>query len=64
VLKKQRSDFETLLFRIAEPAEEWISSDEGMRAARVTPPPRPRFVPGAPPGGGRRSPIFARPAFA
>ncbi|MFZ0032164.1 MAG: hypothetical protein WAK84_09865 [Candidatus Cybelea sp.] len=64
VLKKQRTDFETLLFRIAEPAEEWISSDEGMRAARVTPPPRPRFVPGAPPGGTRRSPIFARPAFA
>jgi hypothetical protein len=64
VLKKQRTDFETLLFRIAEPAEEWMSSDEGMRSARVTPPPRQQFVPGPPPVGTRRSPVFAQPAFA
>src|SRR5439155_21474615 len=31
VLRTNRSDFETLLYRIAEPAEEWISSEEGMR---------------------------------
>jgi hypothetical protein len=60
VLKKQRTDFETLLFRIAEAAEEWISSDEGMRASRVTPPPRQVFMPGPPPVGMRRSPIAQR----
>jgi hypothetical protein len=63
VLKKQRTDFETLLFRIAESAEEWISSDEGMRAARVTPPPRQVFMPGPPPAGVRRTPVFAQSAF-
>ena len=62
VLKKQRTDFETLLFRIAEPAEEWISSDEGMRAARATPPPRQKFAPGPPPVGQRRAPVFAQSA--
>jgi hypothetical protein len=49
-----------LLFRIAEAAEEWISSDEGMRASRVTPPPRHVFVPGPPPVGERRSPVVAQ----
>ncbi|MBV8370667.1 MAG: hypothetical protein JO036_17280 [Candidatus Eremiobacteraeota bacterium] len=60
VLKKQRTDFETLLYRIAESAEEWISSDEGMRASRVTPPPRQVFMPGPPMSGSRRSPVFAQ----
>src|ERR1700733_4778449 len=62
VLKKQRTDFETLLFRIAEAAEEWISSDEGMRASRATPPPRHVFMPGPPPVGARRSPAFLQRA--
>jgi hypothetical protein len=60
VLKKQRTDFETLLFRIAEAAEEWISSDEGMRASRVTPPPRHVFMAGPPPVGMRRTPVVAQ----
>jgi hypothetical protein len=62
VLKKQRVDFETLLYRIAEAAEEWISSDEGMRASRATPPPRHVFLPGPPPVGTRRGPPFAQRA--
>lgn len=49
VLKKNRTDFETLLLRIAEYAEEWISSDEGMRMSLPTPPPRQVFVQGPPP---------------
>jgi hypothetical protein len=57
VLRKQRTDFETLLFRIAEAAEEWISSEEGLRASRVTPPPRQRFLPSGPPAGRLRTPV-------
>lgn len=60
VLQKNRTDFETLLYRIAEYAEEWISSEEGMRISRPTPPPRNVYVPGAPPSGRRRDPVFAR----
>jgi hypothetical protein len=60
VLKKQRADFETVLYRIAEAAEEWLSSDEGMRASRVTPPPRHVFMPGPPPVGARRVPVVAQ----
>ena len=40
VLRTNRTDFEALLMRIAEPAEEWISSEEGMRLTSPTPPPR------------------------
>lgn len=54
VLKKNRTDFETLLLRIAEYAEEWISSDEGMRMSRPTPPPRQVFVQGPPPNSAYR----------
>jgi hypothetical protein len=60
VLKKNRTDFEALLYRIAEASEEWISSEEGMRMSRPTPPPRNIYAPGAPPSGARRDPVFAR----
>jgi hypothetical protein len=60
VLKKNRTDFEALLYRIAEASEEWISSEEGMRISRPTPPPRNVYMPGAPPSGARRDPVFAR----
>jgi hypothetical protein len=60
VLKKNRTDFEALLFRIAEYAEEWISSEEGMRISRPTPPPRNVYQPGPPPKGNRRDPVFGR----
>lgn len=60
VLQKNRTDFETLLYRIAEAAEEWISSEEGMRISRPTPPPRNIYQPGPPPSGARRDPVFAR----
>jgi hypothetical protein len=60
VLQKNRTDFEALLFRIAEYAEEWISSEKGMRMSRPTPPPRNVYVPGAPPDSARRDPVVAR----
>jgi hypothetical protein len=60
VLKKNRTDFEALLSRIAEYAEEWISSEEGMRISRPTPPPRNIYQPGPPPSSTRRDPVFAR----
>lgn len=60
VLQKNRTDFETLLYRIAEASEEWISSEEGMRISRPTPPPRNIYQPGPPPSGARRDPVFAR----
>lgn len=59
VLRTNRTDFETLLFRIAEYAEEWISSEEGMRLSRPTPPPRNVYVQGPPPAGARREPLIA-----
>ena len=60
VLKTNRTDFETLLYRIAEYTEEWISSEEGMRLSRPTPPPRNVYLQGPPPPSGRREPVFAR----
>jgi hypothetical protein len=60
VLTTNRPDFEALLYRIAEYAEEWISSEEGMRLSRPTPPPRNVYVGGPPPAGRRRDPVFAR----
>ncbi len=60
VLQKNRTDFEALLYRVAEPAEEWISSEEALRISQPTPPPRNVYMPGAPPSGQRRDPIFAR----
>jgi len=60
VLSKNRTDFEALLYRIAEYAEEWISSDQGMRVSNPTPPSRNIYQPGPPPAGRRRDPVFAR----
>jgi hypothetical protein len=60
VLTTDRTSFETYLFRIAEYAEEWLSSDEGMRMSRPTPPPRNVYHQGPPPSGARRDPVFAR----
>jgi hypothetical protein len=60
VLQKNRTDFEALLYRIAEPAEEWISSEEALRISRPTPPSRNIYMPGAPPSGQRRDPVFGR----
>jgi len=60
VLQKNRTDFETLLYRIAEASEEWISSEEGMRISRPTPPPRQVYMQGPPPSGARRDPVFGR----
>ena len=60
VLQKNRADFEALLYRIAEACEEWISSEEGMRISRPTPPPRQVYMQGPPPSGARREPVFAR----
>jgi len=60
VLRTNRTDFEALLQRIAEYAEEWISSEEGMRLSRPTPPPRNVYVQGPPPAGRRADPVFAR----
>jgi hypothetical protein len=60
VLQKNRTDFEAVLYRIAEAAEEWISSEEGMRISKPTPPPRNVYMPGAPPSGMRRDPVFGR----
>ncbi len=45
VLNKDRNAFETVLFRIAEPSEEWISSLEGLQAGTITAPPRQVFSP-------------------
>ena len=60
VLRTNRADFEALLYRIAEYAEEWISSEEGMRLSRPTPPPRNVYLQGPPPAGVRRDPVFGR----
>jgi hypothetical protein len=60
VLTTDRRIFEAKLYPIAEAAEEWISSEEGMRLSRPTPPPRNVYLPGAPPAGRRRDPVFGR----
>lgn len=60
VLQKNRTDFETLLYRIAEYSEEWLSSVEGMQMNRPTPPPRQVYMQGPPPNGMRRSPAVGR----
>jgi hypothetical protein len=66
IMRTNRTDFETLLYRVAEAAEEWISSEEALRLSRPTPPARNVYIPGAPPqrsrppSGARRDPVFAR----
>jgi len=60
VLTTDRAAFEAKLYPIAEAAEEWISSDEGMRISRPTPPARNVYVPGAPPRGVPRGTFLDR----
>ncbi|MCY7277497.1 MAG: hypothetical protein LH702_28120 [Phormidesmis sp. CAN_BIN44] len=60
VLERNRTAFEAFLYRIAESAEEWISSEEGMRISRPTPPPRQVYMQGPPPSGARPDPVFGR----
>ncbi|MGD0699124.1 MAG: hypothetical protein ABSA02_04485 [Trebonia sp.] len=60
VLTTDRRMFEAKLYPIAEAAEEWLSSDEGMRLSRPTPPARGVYQSGPPPAGSRRDPIFGR----
>ncbi|MBU7587367.1 MAG: hypothetical protein KAF91_31815 [Nostoc sp. TH1S01] len=60
VLQNNRTDFETLLYRIAEYSEEWLSSVEGMQMNRPSPPPRQVYMQGPPPSGVRRDPVFGR----
>ena len=62
VLETDRRAFEASLYLIGDAAEEWISSSEGIRLSRVTPPARNVFVAGPPPGrrGGPRGPVIAR----
>jgi len=60
VLKNDRTQFETLLYRIAEPVEDWISSEEGMRMTRPTPPPRDVYASNRSTGGVRRNPVYNR----
>ncbi|MCE3236299.1 MAG: hypothetical protein K0Q50_2490 [Vampirovibrio sp.] len=43
ILQTNRTDFETLLMRVAESAEEWLSSEEGRFYGAPTPPPRPVY---------------------
>jgi hypothetical protein len=51
VLETDRSIFETSLYAIGETAEEWISSEHGLRMTRPTPPPRGVYRPDLPPTG-------------
>lgn len=54
VLKTDRRQFEANLYQIAESAEEWISSDEGLRISRPTPPPRDVYRSQVPRAAGRQ----------
>lgn len=54
VLKNDRGAFESGLQDIAESAEEWISSEHGLRMSRPTPPARNVYRQGPPPGQARR----------
>jgi hypothetical protein len=70
VLDPDRYDFENKLYAIAEAAEEWLSSEHGLRMTRPTPPPRNIYVaPGPPraavgggvgPAPGMRGPVVRR----
>ena len=60
VLQKNRTDFETLLYRIAEYSEEWLSSTEGMQMNRPTPPPRPVYMQTPSRSGARRDSVPGR----
>ncbi len=58
VLNTDRTQFEALLYRIAEPAEEWISSVEGMRMT-PTPPARDVYGSSRPARVSRRRPEYS-----
>jgi hypothetical protein len=61
VLTSDRRMFEAKLYPIAEAAEEWLSSEEGMRVSKPTPPARNVYQSGPPVVGSRhRDPIFGR----
>jgi hypothetical protein len=68
VLTDERLQFENALAPIAEPAEEWLASSEGMRLSRPTPPARNVYQPGPPPTsiGPTRGPVVRprRPVLA
>lgn len=60
VLKKTRTDFEALLLRVAEYAEEWMASEEGMLLSSPTPPPRQVFAQeDMPIGSTRHTPLLS-----
>ncbi len=60
VLKKTRTDFEALLLRVAEYAEEWMASEEGMLLSNPTPPPRQVFAQeDMPIGSTRHTPLLS-----
>jgi hypothetical protein len=64
VLKDDRRQFEAALQQIAEPAEEWLSSHEGLRLSKPTPPPRHVYRQGPPPAAAtppRRRTVRRRP---
>lgn len=52
ILQTNRTDFETLLMRVAENAEEWLASEEGRLISEPTPPARPVYK-RRPTGNGR-----------
>lgn len=63
LLRTDRREFEMVLLQIADDAEEWLSSAEGMRMSRPTPPSRPVFAT-RPPGQGRPLPqVTGGPSF-
>jgi hypothetical protein len=61
VLTSDRHMFEAKLHPIAEAAEEWLASDQGMRLSRPTPPARNVYQAGPPPAtSSHRDPISGR----
>src|SRR5207244_8484393 len=45
VLSTNHTNFETLLYRIAEPSEDLVSGEEALRLTIPTPPPRDDYMP-------------------
>jgi hypothetical protein len=60
VLDPDRARFEAGLYRIAETAEDWLSSEHGLRTSRPTPPARNVYRQGPPPAPGRGRPAMQR----
>jgi hypothetical protein len=55
ILNTTQVQFEGFLQTIVGPAEEWITSKEGMRISRPTPPSRNLYMPGPPPSRAPRA---------